>query len=736
MALFVARKQTDKYVQGEFMKILINLVAIFAKKFRPAIFKPILLLATLFTISQAAHAGGLMIAKDSNTQLQIKDHAVSVVIEDGYVITTVENEFYNPSNQDLEATYEFPVPKNGMVAEFSLWIDGQLIIGEVVEKERAKKFYQQEKAAGRDVGLTEKKSFYRFESHVSPVRAQQSTKTRLVYLQTADIQGGIGRYVYPLEEGGTDQDKLNFWKTDDQVHGQFSFNLNLRSGFPVDAVRAPAHSYAQITHSDKQNWSMSINKNGTNASTETIPENNSNPIQQQQGNRKQVFSDLEQQNDNINSQNRLVEDIVVYWRLAPNLPGSIELVAHKEPNQRRGTFMLTVNPGIDLQPITEGRDWVFVLDRSGSMQGKYQTLMDATAQTLNKLGHKDRFKIILFSNYVEELTKGWVNTDQISIEQASHALTQSQPDGGTNMYAGIEAAIKGLDSDRTSSIVLITDGVANLGKTEKSDFLDLVASKDIRLFTGIMGNGANRPLLDSLTHVSGGFSTSVSNSDDIMGVLLSATEKVNYQALHDVELKINGLKTTDIVPAQATTVYRGEQLVMFGHYFGEEQAEVVLKAKISGEEKEYRSTFNFPKEAIENPEIERLWAYAQIQSLQDKANYLGIDKGEYRKPIIDTAIEYGLVTDFTSMLVMNDAQFEKNNIQRKNLARRTQEQKASAQRKSKPMKSNRVDQQQPAFNSNRSNYSNSSGGGGSTGPFGLLVLLPLLIVFFRKRLIK
>lgn len=729
----------NNYLRGIIMKTLNNLSEIFFTKCRQTLFKSMMLLATLFAASQSVHASGLMSAKDSNTQLQIKNHSVSVTIEDGYAVTTVENEFYNPSNNDLEAIYEFPVPKGGMVAEFSLWIDGQLIIGEVVEKERAKKLYQQEKAAGRDVGLTEKKAFYRFESRVSPVRAQQVTKTRLVYLQTADVQGGIGRYVYPLEEGGTNQEKLNFWQTDSQVNEQFSFDLNLRSGFPVDALRAPAHSHAQVSHSDKQNWTMRINKNGINTDIQTVPENLVDSNKTQLDQREVVFSDLKEQNENVNSKNRLNQDIVVYWRLAPNLPGSIELVAHKEPDQRRGTFMLTVTPGIDLQPITEGRDWVFVLDRSGSMQSKYQTLMDATAQTLSKLGQNDRFKIILFSNYVEELTSDWVNADQISIEKVSQALTNSRPDGGTNMYAGIEAAIKGLDSDRTSSVVLITDGVANLGKIEKSDFLDLVTSKDVRLFTAIMGNGANRPLLDSLTHVSGGFSTSVSSSDDIMGVLLSATQKVNYQALHDVELKVNGLKTTDIVPTQATTVYRGEQLVMFGHYFGEEQAEVLLKAKISGENKEYRTRFNFPKEATQNPEIERLWAYAQIQSLQDKARFLGVDKGEYREPIIDTAIEYGLVTDFTSMLVMSNAQFEQNSIERKNLARRMQEQKASTQRKTKPVKSNRVDQRQPAFNSNRPNYSNSggsSGGGGSTGPLGLLMLLPLIIAFFRKRFIK
>jgi len=683
--------------------------------------------AAAIIFSQPLQASGLMTPINSNSELQIKDHSVSVTIEDGYAITTVENEFYNPSNQDLEAIYEFPVPKGGMVAEFTLWIDGQPIIGEVVEKERAKKLYEQEKAAGRDVGLTEKKTFYRFESRVSPVRAQQTTKTRLVYLQTADMQGGIGRYVYPLEEGSTDQEKLNFWKTDSKVHGQFKFDLNLRSGFPVDALRAPAHSHAQISQTDAQNWALTINRNGkVNTSIK-----NETALQAQQPSRAEVFSDLAVQDQTAISSNQLNQDIVVYWRLSPNLPGAIELVAHKEPGKRRGTFMLTVTPGIDLQPITEGRDWVFVLDRSGSMQGKYSTLMDATAQTLKQLGTNDRFKVILFSNYVEELTNGWVSADQISIDKVSQALNRSQTDGGTDMYAGIEAAVKDLDSDRTSSIVLITDGVANLGKTEKKDFLDLMSKHDVRLFTGIMGNGANRPLLDSMVHVSGGFATSVSNSDDIMGVLISATEKVKYQALHDVALKIKGLKTADIVPAQPTTLYRGQQMVMFGHYFGDEQAEVILNAKISGEEKEYRTSFHFPKQATDNPEIERLWAYAQIQNLQDKADYLGVNRNEYRSPIIDTAVEYGLVTDFTSMLVMTDEQFEKHGIERSNRDRRTKEQQAAQKRKSSAVKNNQVDQHQPAFNSNRSSY--SGGGGGAIGPFGLLILLPLMITFLRRR---
>ena len=157
-----------------------------------------------------------------------------------------------------------------------------------------------------------------------------------------------------------------------------------------------------------------------------------------------------------------------------------------------------------------------------------------------------------------------------------------------------------------------------------------------------------------------------------------------------------------------------------------------MKAKISGAEKEYRTSFYFPKEATLNPEVERLWAYAQIQEFKDKADYLGVNNSEYRSPIIDTAVEYGLVTDFTSMLVMTDEQFEQNGIERRNRDRRTKEQQAAAQRQAQPVQSKRVDQNKPAFSSNRVSYS-GGGGGGSMGPFGLLMMLPLAIAFIRRR---
>ena len=128
-----------------------------------------------------------------------------------------------------------------------------------------------------------------------------------------------------------------------------------------------------------------------------------------------------------------------------------------------------------------------------------------------------------------------------------------------------------------------------------------------------MGNSANRPLLEAMTRESGGTAIAISNNDDIVGAVLAATSKVTHEAMYGVRLEIDGLRVADLTPARPASLYRGEQLVLFGHYWGDGPADVTLTARISGQPVTYRTRFYFPSVAAANPEIERLWAYAAIE---------------------------------------------------------------------------------------------------------------------------
>ncbi len=653
-----------------------------------------------------AQAAGLLTPADGSLPaLEIRDHQVEVTIADGYATTSVEQVFHNPHGRDLEAIYSFPVPKRGAVGEFTLWIDGQPVHGEVLEKKQARQIYEEEKAAGRDAGLTEQDGYKTFEISVAPVRAGQDTRVRLVYLQPAEVDSGIGRYLYPLEEGGTDEQKLAFWTANDQVSGRFSFDLRLRSGYPIEAVRVPNQGQAQVQKISDQEWSVHL---GSQAAVE---EGSAQAPAQPPA-----------------AAYQLDQDLVVYWRHAPNLPGSLDLLAYKPDAAGRGTFMLTLTPGADLQPITEGRDWVFVLDKSGSMSRKIATLADGVQRALGKLQAGDRFRIVLFDDRAREMTPDYVPVTPEAVRRYTDELARVAASGSTNLYAGLRLGLDGLNGDRTSAILLVTDGVANVGETKQRKFLELLAKKDVRLYTFIMGNSANTPLLEALTRHSDGFAMSVSNSDDIVGQILTATAKLTHQALHGAKLKIAGVKTADLAPRQIGSLYRGQQLVMFGHYWGGEEAEVSLEARISGQPVSYRTRFRFPETATEHPELERLWAYAGIQDLQQEMEDFGED-ADLKRALVDIALEHGLVTDHTSMLVLREEQFQQRGIDRRNNRRIAAEQAARQQRSSQPVQSRRVDTQQPMFSGSRPGHSS---GGGAIGPFSLLLMLPL--VWLARRL--
>ena len=664
-----------------------------------------------------AGAAGLLTPKGQPGSLDIRDHNVRVVVEDGYVITEIDQVFINTGANDVEAVYSFPVPSHAAVAEFTYWIDGSPVTGEVLKKEAARNLYEQERAAGRETALAEKDEYRTFDISVYPVRGNSDVRIRLVYIQSVSIDTGIGRYVYPLEEGGVDEERLAFWDVKDVVVGTFNFDFELKSSYPIDAVRLPEQPNAVLNKIDAGHWKIDLHSIGSSPAQAEFADQ----VAALEAGETPAYA------KSATGVANLDKDIVVYWRHAPDLPGTLDLVTYKPDAAGRGTFMLTFTPGDDLPVIEEGRDWVFVLDVSGSMQGKFATLANGVQQALGQLDPNDRFRIFSFNQSARELTAGFVTATLENVRYYSDEVGRLQANGGTNLYAGLRAGLDSLDSDRTSGIALVTDGVANVGVTEKTEFLKMMRQHDVRLFTFIMGNSANRPLLEAMTEVSNGFALETSNSDDIAGQLLQATAKIRHGAMHDVRLEIQGLKVADLTPEKIGSLYHGEQLQVLGHYWGTDEAQVRLSGKIGGKDVEYVTTFFMPAQSDLNPELERIWAYATIENLQSKMDYFGAD-ADTEDAITDLATEYGLVTDYTSMIVVRDEVFAAQGIKRSNRERVAKERVAQQTRSAQSAQPRRVDRQQPMYKKNRP----STGGGGAVG-LPMIILTAGILLFRRRR---
>lgn len=625
-------------------------------------------------------AAGLMTPKGSDgPSLAMKEHRVVATIDNGYAMTEVEQVFSNPHDTDLEAIYSFPLPKAASLSELSLWIDGKEISGEVVEKEKVRKIYEEEKKAGRDSALAEKDDYRTFEVYVYPVRAHDETRVRLVYYQPVTVESCVGRYVYPLAEGGVDEVRKAFWTAHPHVESGASFDLTLKSAYPVADVRVPGHEAdAAVTRVSDGVYTVSLKTEGGHD---------------------------------------LTRDIVFYYRLAENTPARLEMVPYKADPASPGTFMLLLTPGVDLQPIREGSDWVFVLDRSGSMAGKIGTLAEGVSQAIRKMRPEDRFRIVIFNQGASELTRGYLPATRENVEEAIRQVKGLEAEGSTDMYDGIALGLKGLDNDRTTTFIVVTDGVANTGRISHRDFVELLRKCDVRFFAFVMGNSANWPLMERIAKETGGTAAGVSNDDDIVGQILLAKGKITHEALHDVRLSIDGVRTYDVAPKAIGNLYRGEQLVLFGHYAQGGTARVTMRARISGEEKEYAADVVFPDVDRDNPELERLWAYAAIDELMQQIRYEG-EESELISAVVGLGTNYSLVTDYTSMVVVMSERQEELGLGGANRGRIERERAARAARAaSGEVRCHRADASSPMF-------------GGATAPgIGVGAIDPLTGLF-------
>ena len=137
---------------------------------------------------QSAHAAGLMVSDGGfGGLLAIDEHSVRVTVNNGIATTEVTQVFRNTENRQVEALYTFPVPRGATVSNFSMWINGKEMVGEVVEKQRAREIYNSYKQQKRDPGLLEQTDFKTFEMRIFPIAPNAQTKIQLTYYQELEI---------------------------------------------------------------------------------------------------------------------------------------------------------------------------------------------------------------------------------------------------------------------------------------------------------------------------------------------------------------------------------------------------------------------------------------------------------------------------------------------------------------------------------------------------------------------
>jgi Ca-activated chloride channel family protein len=191
---------------------------------------------TIFLTNMAAlFADGVLLVRPPEeprmTPLSVEYHRVKVSILDGTAVTRIDQVFRNDYAADLEASYLFPIPEDAAIKEFALYMDGHKMGGEILERDRARKIYEQIVREMKDPGLLEYVGRNLFRARVYPVPAEGKTRIELEYTETLDYDAGLFRYCYPLDTERFSPKPLE----------EVTISADIRSSIPIKSVYSPSH---------------------------------------------------------------------------------------------------------------------------------------------------------------------------------------------------------------------------------------------------------------------------------------------------------------------------------------------------------------------------------------------------------------------------------------------------------------------------------------------------------------
>ncbi len=185
-----------------------------------------------------------------------------------------------------------------------------------------------------------------------------------------------------------------------------------------------------------------------------------------------------------------------------------------------------------------------VLDRSGSMSGqKIVQARAAAIQVLDYLNAQDILSVIAYDTTVEVVVPATKVTDPGLIAAAIRRL---EPRDSTALYAGVDKGAaevrKFLEKNRVNRVILLSDGLANVGPDTPEALGQLgaaLARDGIAVTTLGLGAGYNEDLMVQLARRSDGNHAFVENATDLSRIFAQEFGDVLSVVAQNVEVIID-----------------------------------------------------------------------------------------------------------------------------------------------------------------------------------------------------
>ncbi|MDR1656240.1 MAG: VWA domain-containing protein [Deltaproteobacteria bacterium] len=522
---------------------------------------------------------------------------------------------FNPGSQPIELDFMVPLPLEGAVSGLNLLAGGKELVGEVYSRDEAFRIYQDIVRTLRDPALLEYADRGLFRARVFPVEPNKSTTLELSM-----------SYLLPKDNGRVD----------------FVFPL----AGPLTAGQAVPRQEVAITVKGK----------GLSGFYSPIP-----------------GFEIDQTPDGARAELKVASEKVTpsvrLHFLEESGPMGGLIISHKPDPKEDGFFLFLADPvsPVDPEKGKIPKTVIFVLDRSGSMEGeKFRQAQAALKFVLERLEPEDSFNLVDFQSSVDIFKPELVVMNASNRKEATSYVDRLRAGGGTNIGAAMTKALGQVPSGRPTYVVLLTDGEPTDGITSESQLTNHIetenSQRSANIFCFGVGYNVNARLLDQIAGAASGFATFVAPEESIEDKVGSFFSKLTSPVMIKPELTVN-LEVNRQIPAKLPDIFQGSQTLAVGRYPKGGAAVFTLKSR----EGDHDLVFNYRTVLANTPTeggdfVARLWAQRRVGQLieeidQAKAKGATSAANEILDELVNLAKQYGILTPYTSFLALEDQSF-------------------------------------------------------------------------------
>lgn len=557
---------------------------------------------------------GTMAVSDLESSLPLEHTAVVAQITGPIASVSVTQRFGNPFDRPIDLTYLFPLPQDAAVVGFELRVGTRVIHSRIEEVEAARKAFDAARETGKRAGLIEERRPNLFSIDLANIQKGETILATMRYHERLPFDDGEYRFVFPM--GLTPKyhrDPREAERTDSPVApagspiGTVDIQVAIDAGVALEEPNSPSHAI-EVSRLDERRVHV-------RTAGEILPN----------------------------------KDLVVRYRIAED---DVRAAAWIAKGKAASTLLLTaIPPRLDASAEPAPREFVFVIDRSGSMTGgPMDQAKNALRACIRSLGVADTFAILAFDDHLEWHRPGAVAVTQDAVKAADAWLNTLYARGGTEITLAVQSAL-GLPNDpsRQRYLLFLTDGAVSAER----EVLAIVRKRigGSRMFTFGIGPSVNRALLADMASAGKGTAEFLQVDEDIEEALIRFQDRVSYPAVQDVRVEWKGVRAWDVYPPTLPDLYHGQPLELAARVQSAGGASVVLTGKRGGED--WRLEIPLPV-ANDDPAVGRVWAKARTSALVDEIEAGSTDTSTLRAEVISLAMEHHLMTRFTSLVAIDE----------------------------------------------------------------------------------